>query len=104
MNSFYISEIINDVKNYISDKIPIIIYKEELWKKELGLPGKGKIKYIDTTFQVNLRKLFRFNMSLNTKPGDILGKFIRNNHSLIGAIPVKCYLYSSFREKEIILI
>ena len=123
-SSIDISKIINDVKNHINDKIPIIINKEELLKKDfivteesvdrlrlityyisrgancllVGPPGTGKTKYIDIACQVNHRKLFRFNMSANTKPGDILGKFIGNSDSLAGVIPVKCIYTQAFEE------
>ena len=119
-----ISKIINDIKIHINDKIPIVINKEELLQKDfivteesidrlrlityyisrgancllVGPPGTGKTKYIDIACQVNHRKLFRFNMSANTKPGDILGKFIGNSDSLAGVIPVKCIYTQAFEE------
>jgi len=122
--SIDISKIINDIKNHINDKIPIVINKEELLQKDfivteesidrlrlityyisrgancllVGPPGTGKTKYIDIACQVNHRKLFRFNMSANTKPGDILGKFIGNSDSLAGVIPVKCIYTQAFEE------
>ena len=119
-----ISKIINDVKNHIDDKMPITINKEELLQKDfivteesidrlrlisyyisrgancilVGPPGTGKTKYIDIACQVNHRKLYRFNMSANTKPNDILGKFVGNNNSLAGVIPVKCIFTQAFEE------
>ena len=50
------------------------------------------------TCQVNHRKLFIFNTSANTKPGDILGKFIGNSDSLADVIQVK-FIYTKALEE-----